>query len=225
MKKKNKYVFGYLDDPNAIFKKKNFILSALNLAFLAYFFDNRIKYNKNFVLWPDGIFSKIYIKSSKIPGFELIDKIQVPFSIKQILVLGNLEKIEFEYLKKKFKKKILHKKLGYGDINKIVKKQNFLLNSKTLCLITLPTPKQEQLSIYLSNINNFYKVICIGGGLSIASKRIPKCPKLFAMIGLEWLWRLKTDKLRRLNRLFYTLFIYLIRSFFSKNVSMFFKKI
>ena len=44
MKKKNKYVFGYLDDPNAIFKKKNFILSALNLAFLAYFFDNRIKY-------------------------------------------------------------------------------------------------------------------------------------------------------------------------------------
>lgn len=96
MKKKNKYVFGYLDDPNAIFKKKNFILSALNLAFLAYFFDNRIKYNKNFVLWPDGIFSKIYIKSSKIPGFELIDKIQVPFSIKQILVLGNLEKIEFE---------------------------------------------------------------------------------------------------------------------------------
>ena len=225
MKKKNKYVFGYLDDPNAIFKKKNFILSALNLAFLAYFFDNRIKYNKNFVLWPDGIFSKIYIKSSKIPGFELIDKIQVPFSIKQILVLGNLEKIEFEYLKKKFKKKILHKKLGYGDINKIVKKQNFLLNSKTLCLITLPTPKQEQLSIYLSNINNFYKVICIGGGLSIASKRIPKCPEFFAMIGLEWLWRLKTDKLRRLNRLFYTLFIYLIRSFFSKNVSMYFKKI
>tara|TARA_Y100000768_G_C23830592_1_gene611167 strand:- start:1 stop:678 length:678 start_codon:yes stop_codon:yes gene_type:complete len=225
MKKKNKYVFGYLDDPNAIFKKKNFILSALNLAFLAYFFDNRIKYNKNFVLWPDGIFSKIYIKSSKIPGFELIDKIQVPFSIKQILVLGNLEKIEFEYLKKKFKKKILHKKLGYGDINKIVKKQNFLLNSKTLCLITLPTPKQEQLSIYLSNINNFYKVICIGGGLSIASKRIPKCPKLIAMIGLEWFWRLKTDKLRRLNRLFYTLFIYLFRSFFSKNVNMFFKKI
>ena len=225
MKKKNKYVFGYLDDPNAIFKKKNFILSALNLAFLAYFFDNRIKYNKNFVLWPDGIFSKIYIKSSKIPGFELIDKIQVPFSIKQILVLGNLEKIEFEYLKKKFKKKILHKKLGYGDINKIVKKQNFLLNSKTLCLITLPTPKQEQLSIYLSNINIFYKVICIGGGLSIASKRIPKCPEFFAMIGLEWLWRLKTDKLRRLNRLFYTLFIYLIRTFFSKNVSMYFKKI
>ena len=100
-----------------------------------------------------------------------------------------------------------------------------LFNSKTLCLITLPTPKQEQLSIYLSNINNFYKVICIGGGLSIASKRIPKCPEFFAMIGLEWLWRLKTDKLRRLNRLFYTLFIYLIRSFFSKNVSMYFKKI
>ena len=131
-------------------------------------------------------FSKIYIKSSKIPGFELIDKIQVPFSIKQILVLGNLEKIEFEYLKKKFKKKILHKKLGYGDINKIVKKQNFLLNSKTLCLITLPTPKQEQLSIYLSNINIFYKVICMVE-VSIASKRIPKCPKFFAMIGLEWL--------------------------------------
>ena len=225
MKKKNKYNFTYLDDPSAIFKKKKFILSALNLAFLAYFFNNQIKFNKNFVLWPDGIFSQIYIKSSKIPGFELIDKIKVPFYIKQILVLGNLRKVEFKYLKKKFKKKELHKKLSHGDKNEIIKNNNFLLNNKTLCLITLPTPKQEQLSNYLSKNNNIYKVICIGGGLSIASKRIPKCPKIISIIGLEWLWRLKTDTYRRLKRLLFTLFIYFFRILFSKKINLDFNKI
>ena len=192
---------------------------------MAYFFDNQIKYNKNYILWPDGIFSQIYIKSSKIPGFELIDKIQVPYSIKQILVLGNLEKTEFKYLKKKFNKKVLHKKLVHGDINEIIKNNNFLLNSKTLCLITLPTPKQEQLSCYLSKINNIYKVICIGGGLAIASNRIPKCPKLFSLMGLEWLWRLKTDTYRRLKRLLFTLFIYFFGIFFSKKINLNFNKI
>tara|TARA_Y100000591_G_C21592060_1_gene573680 strand:- start:72 stop:749 length:678 start_codon:yes stop_codon:yes gene_type:complete len=225
MKKKNIYNFNYLDTPNAIFKKKKFILSALNLAFLAYFFDNQIKYNKNYVLWPDGIFSKIYINSQKIPGFELINKIKVPLYIKQILVLGNLESKEFKYLKKKFNRKILHSKLEHGSIKRIIKNNKFLLNNKTLCLITLPTPKQEQLSNYLSKVNKTYKVICIGGGLSIASKSIAKCPKIISLIGFEWLWRLKTDTYRRIKRLVFTFFVYLFRVSFSKRENLTFNKI
>jgi hypothetical protein len=214
MIKKKNYKFNYLNDPNSVFKKKNFILSALNLAFLAYFFDNQIKYNKNYVMWPDGLFSKIYINSLKIPGFELIDKIQLPSYITKILVLGNLNSKEFKYLKKKFNKKISHLNLKYGNINSITKNNKFLLDKKTLCLITLPTPKQEQLSNYIAKSNRTYKVICIGGGLSIASKSISKCPKIISLIGFEWFWRLKTDTLRRVKRLFFTLFVYLFGIFF-----------
>ena len=40
--------------------KKNFILSALNLAFVGSVSRDEIKLNRNLINWPDGIFSKIY---------------------------------------------------------------------------------------------------------------------------------------------------------------------
>ena len=41
--------------------RKNFVLSALNLAFIGSLSKEQIKLNKNLINWPDGIFSK-YIK-------------------------------------------------------------------------------------------------------------------------------------------------------------------
>ena len=43
----------------------NFILSALNLAFLGSYSKNQIKLHKNMINWPDGIFSKVYGKNIK----------------------------------------------------------------------------------------------------------------------------------------------------------------
>ena len=65
------------------------------------------------------------------------------------------------------------------------------------------------LALEISKINNYFKIICIGGGLGIAAGDIKMCPKIIQNLGLEFLWRLNTDTSRRLKRLFFTLFIYL----------------
>ena len=48
-----------------------------------------------------------------------------------------------------------------------------------LYLITLPTPKQELIGKYLIKKNKNYKIICIGGGLDIASGHIKRTLKFF----------------------------------------------
>ena len=79
---------------------KNYILVAINLAFLGYWIKLK-KFNvSNILFWPDGIFSR-FIKTEikKIPGRDLIKKIAIPNYIKKILVLGNLDNNGKYYLK------------------------------------------------------------------------------------------------------------------------------
>ena len=45
------------------------------------------------------------------------------------------------------------------------------------------------------------KVVVIGGGLAIASKKKPVAPPLIRNVGLEFLWRLKSETIRRTLRL------------------------
>jgi UDP-N-acetyl-D-mannosaminuronic acid transferase (WecB/TagA/CpsF family) len=53
------------------------------------------------------------------------------------------------------------------------------------------------------------KIICIGGGLRIASGSEKKCPHFFYNLGLEFLWRLNSDTRRRAKRLTVNLFYFL----------------
>ena len=58
--------------------RKNFVLSALNLAFIGSLSKEQIKLNKNLINWPDGIFSKIYKKRlKKIPGREILKNLKI----------------------------------------------------------------------------------------------------------------------------------------------------
>ena len=45
------------------------------------------------------------------------------------------------------------------------------------------------------------KIICIGGGLALASGSEKVCPKFMYLMGLEFLWRLQFETVRRLIRL------------------------
>ena len=108
---------------------KNFVLSALNLAFLGSFSKNEIKLNKNLINWPDGVFSKIYKrKLKKIPGREVLKNLKINKKIKRICVLGNLSENGKKYLKDSFNLPIKHKILAFGDFNTIVK--NLKINIK-----------------------------------------------------------------------------------------------
>lgn len=190
-----------------LFLNRNFILSALNLAFLGNYVKGEIKVENNLICWPDGYFSRLVDSSLyKVPGRSLINTLNIPKNIKEILVLGNLSTKSKNYLKKKFKKKITHTNLVYGNVEKI-KKSKIIIKKNQLVFITLPTPKQEIFAQHLAKKNKNYKIICIGGSIAITSGEEIPVPAFINY--LEFLWRLRYETLRRIIRLFDT-FLYFI---------------
>jgi len=191
-----------------LFLNRNFILSALNLAFLGNYVKGKIKIENNLICWPDGYFAKTIDSTLyKVPGRDLINSLNIPKNIKEILVLGNLSVKSKNYLKKKFKKKILNINLPYADVEKIIKKKKFIIKKKQLIFITLPTPKQEILAQHLAKTNKNYKIICIGGSISITSGEEMPVPVFINY--LEFLWRLRYETLRRIIRLIDTFKYYI----------------
>ena len=188
--------------------KKNIILSALNLAFLGFYAKGDIKLKKEYVLWPDGYFASKFDKDvKKIPGRDLIQNIKLDETIKKIIVFGNMTSKGKEYLKNKFKVEIEHINLPYGNIFNFTKYIPKLRGSE-IVLITLPTPKQEMMANLIADKNMYFKILCIGGALSMVAKEEKPIPKVFDIFFFsETLWRLQYDTLRRTKRLFLT-FIY-----------------
>jgi len=192
-------------------KNKNFVLSALNLAFLGCFAVNLVKQYETLFHWPDGIFSKkFYPNHKKIPGRILLKEIKNSPNIKAIRVVGNLDIINKKYLKKKFLgKKIIHSPLPIISVENI-KKYIPKIYVGELVFITLPTPKQEIMAEYLSEKYKNYKIICIGASISLASGFEKPVPTILYAMSLEWLWRLRSDTKRRIIRMFQTYRYYLI---------------
>ena len=199
--------FYYINNPNNIFRRKYFLLSALNLSFLSFFYKKEIVLEKFLVLWPDGYFAKSFTKK-KIPGSTLISKLNIPKFVKKIVVIGDLNKNEKLFLLKKFKILVIHHPMPNSCVKTLLNKIPKNLYSDALYLITLPTPKQEQIAYKMFKNNKKLKIICIGGGLAIAAGTIKKCPKILYNFNLEFLWRLRTDTLRRLKRLIFSFFNY-----------------
>lgn len=186
--------------------KNNFILSGMNLAFLGYYSKKNLYPNKYLFHWPDGIFTKNIIDVKKIPGRDIVNKIFIPNIIKKIIIIGNISNKSKKFLSKKFRTKLIHLKLPYASIDEL-KKKSIKLKKDELAFITLPTPKQEQLSYHLSKKNKYFKIICIGGSIAIASgeeKQVPKFLKNY-----EYIWRLKNDFKRRIVRIIGSLVYYL----------------
>ena len=218
----NKVTINILNKIKFIPFKKNFILSALNLAFLGYIQKKTIYPISSLYTWPDGIFAKKFINYDKISGAKLLQKLIIPGYIKKIHVFGNLTDVSKKFLIKRYKKEIIHTKLSYKPVDK----QNLDFSKITkneIIFITLPTPKQEILAYLIKKKLSFYKIICIGGAISIASKEITDVPKF--LINHEYIWRLKTDTIRRLIRLFDSYFYYLIGKYTGKYQRIIFNKI
>ena len=113
--------------------------------------------------------------------------------------------------------------MPYASTKIIIKKLPKLNDlNKTLILITLPTPKQEYVAKFIIKKYQNTKIICIGGGLSIASGHEKECPNFLRMIGLEWIWRLQYEPVRRLNRIIicilYLLYFILIGKFLKNKI-------
>jgi exopolysaccharide biosynthesis WecB/TagA/CpsF family protein len=216
--------FKLITNPLNIPYKKNFSLSGLNLAFIGYLSQGKIKLRKYILLWPDGIFHKRFynIKSKKISGRALIQAMILPKFIKNIYVLGNLSGVAKKYLQNNFKKNVIHISLPYGSPEYIFKSVKTSFYEEDIILITLPTPTQELVSELIVKKNKHYKIICLGGALEMASGNDMPVPTFLENLGLEFIWRLRSETTRRLKRLIIT-FIYYVNgelSFKYKSIRM-----
>ena len=110
----------------------------MNLAFLGYFANQELYPNKFLYHWPDGIWIKNLININKIPGRDIIERVKINNSIKKILVLGHVSHNSKKYLERKFKIKVNHQNLPFGNIEKIIQTK-IQLDNNTLTLITLHT--------------------------------------------------------------------------------------
>ena len=196
--------------------KSNFILSGMNLAFLGFFSKGDVYTYKTLYHWPDGIFAK-NLKSNinKIPGRLIVKNLSIPEEINKIYIIGNCSEHSLNYLKEKYKNKVIEIiNLPYGNIEKIAQSINLKLEEHSLVYITLPTPKQEQLAYHLARNNKYHKIICIGASIMIASGEEKVVPKILE--NFEFLWRLRTDTLRRLKRLYVSFYNFTKGKYFSK---------
>ena len=185
---------------NVLNKRNGFIFSALNLAFLGFL--NKIQPNRNYILWPDGIGSKlINFKIKKTPGRDLVIPMLKNMKYSNILIIGNYNSDVNTFLRK-YTKTVRYFQISFSNINKIKKEVNSLkLKKKELIFINIPTPKQEILANYIFNKNKETKIVCIGGGLNMAAGIEKSVPLYLDKIGLEFLWRLRKDSTRRFYRL------------------------
>ena len=96
----------------------------------------------------------------------------------------------------------------YGSTNLIIRtiRDRILkIKNKSLIIIALPTPKQEIIAAYISNIHENYKIVCIGGALDFESQKL-EIPIIFSVY-FESIWRLKFEPYRRVKRLFLSILI------------------
>lgn len=205
--------------------KENFVLSGLNLAFLGYLFNKEIDLYHELYNWPDGIFSRISnSKINKIPGKKLLLNLKLPNNVNRIHVIGNLSENGKKFLQNHFRKTIYHHKLPFAEISKL-KECLLIMNFKKndVILLTLPTPKQEQLAKYISENIDYYKIFCIGGAINMLCGDETPVPKILEK-NFEFLWRLRFDTKRRFKRLIKSFLIFFIKGIlFSRVKNLIFK--
>jgi exopolysaccharide biosynthesis WecB/TagA/CpsF family protein len=158
----------------------------------------------------------------KIPGRKIVEELKIPNFIKQIYVFGNLNVHSKKYLYELYHRKILHITLPVDNVDNLHKNFcNIQFLDTDLIFLTLPTPKQEQFAELIMKNNKFYKIICIGGAINMASGLEKPVPTLMERLNLEFIWRLRTDTIRRLKRLIVSAAFYFLGeiSFKFKNLN------
>lgn len=212
-----------IKSPKSIPWNSNFTLSGLNLAFLGYYTKGTIKLHSDLYHWSDGIFFKRFFNkmTRKYAGRDLVDQIELIDSIENVYVFGSLPKKSLNYLKQKFAREVIHIDLPYDNVENLYENYcNFKFSEKDFIILTLPTPKQEQFAEFIRRDNKYYKIICVGGAVIMASGEEKPMPEFFEKTSTEFIWRLRTDTRRRVRRLLSS-FIY----YFLGEISFKFKKI
>ena len=170
---------------------------------------------------PDGVGVKIALKlngvnTERIPGIDFAYRLLEEAAINNIpaAIIGAKEEIVTKAVDNLTKKinglNIVYCHNGYfEDDNKIYEEIN--LKSPKLILVAMGSPRQERFIYNAKKVLKPALMIGIGGSLDVWSGNIKRAPKLFRIIGMEWLYRTITQP-SRIKRIFPTLPVFLIKS-------------
>ena len=155
--------------------------------------------------WVDGIvgawFLSLKLQSTidRNSGVLILEQLIRTRSIKKTIILGSFGKKFETFCKQNNIQVVEHHELKNYHENSAIQLKNS--DQCDLVIISLPSPKQEMLAFRLSNAYPALKFICVGGAVAMIDHPDLRAPSWVSDMGLEWLYRLKSDTRRRLVRL------------------------
>lgn len=188
--------------------RSTIIFCALNLFMLGFLRKNIVVADK-LHFWVDGITAKYFLFLIKgvflrqTRGREFLEKVLFSCDGKAVTVFGNCDELE----KSLFNKYGVDIKTHYPMPNA----EKLLIPDGVIdpiVIVTLPSPIQERLALklYDGHYRNISRIYCVGGALSMLARPSLDCPYLIRILGLEFVYRLRTDTRRRFLRLMRSIF-------------------
>lgn len=170
---------------------------------------------------PDGVGVKIALKltgkhANRIPGIDFAKRLleEAAKNCIPVAIIGSKDEVitkAVENLKKEISGlNIVYYHNGYFKDDEEIYNE---LKSKSpkLILVALGSPKQEFFIYNAKKILNSALMIGIGGSLDVWSGTVKRAPKIFQILGLEWLYRTVSQP-SRFKRIFPTLPLFLIKA-------------
>lgn len=169
---------------------------------------------------PDGIGIKIGLKLTgknvaRIPGIDFAKKLlkEAALSNIPVAIIGSKEEVitkAIENLQNEISGlNIVYYHNGYFDNDEEIYSE-LRNHSPKLILIAMGSPRQEKFIYEAKKKLNPALMVGIGGSLDVWSGYVKRAPKIYQVLGLEWLYRTITQP-SRFKRIFPTLPLFLIR--------------
>lgn len=169
---------------------------------------------------PDGIGIKIGLKLTgknvaRIPGIDFAKKLLKESALSNIpvAIIGSKEEVitkAIENLQNEISGlNIVYYHNGYFDNDEEIYSE-LKNHSPKLILIAMGSPRQEKFIYEAKKKLNPALMVGIGGSLDVWSGFVKRAPKIYQVLGLEWLYRTITQP-SRFKRIFPTLPLFLIR--------------
>ena len=169
---------------------------------------------------PDGVGVKIALKltgkkADRIPGIDFAKRLLTEASKSNIptAIIGAKEEViekAVDNLQREIKGlNIVYYHNGYFDSDEEIYRE-LKAKSPKLILVALGSPKQEVFIYNAKKVLNPALMIGIGGSLDVWSGNVKRAPKIFQILGLEWLYRTITQP-SRFKRIFPALPLFLMK--------------
>lgn len=151
--------------------------------------------------WTKILYKK---KIVRIPGVELAEMVcqLAEKEQKSVYLLGGFGVTQpaIDYLKNKFPSLII---AGHQDGNPAELSKSIIDAQPDIIFVAFGAPKQEfWLQEHGPNIPNCKLGIGIGGTFDFWAGKVKRAPKMFQKLGIEWLWRLLQEPLKRGKRIY-----------------------